>query len=197
MTRKIIGCGILRHELDYITRGKDVDIVYLDPALHTDIDKLERALVNAIDSTQEPNVPLIIGTHCHPDMENLAVGRGVKLAQSQNCIEMFLGDKLNQLNSEGFNFYMTIGWLENWRNIFIEALKWDSIDARQNFGLYDRIIVLDTGLMPLDEEKVIEFYDYTQVPVEIMPVDLNNFKEIISKVCEGVCDDKSKMYERT
>ncbi|HBV98216.1 MAG: hypothetical protein JL50_00095 [Peptococcaceae bacterium BICA1-7] len=186
MTRKIIGCGIIRHELDYITRGKDVDIVYLDPALHTDTDKLERALINAIDSTQERDVPLIIGTRCHPDIEKLAAGRGAKLAQSQNCIEMFLGDKLGHLNSEGFNFYMTAGWLENWRNIFTGAMKWDAVDARQNFGLYDRIIVLDTGLIPLDEEKIIEFYDYTQVPVEIMQVDLDIFREIVSKACEGV-----------
>jgi len=64
--------------------------------------------------------------------------------------------------------------------------KRNSVDARQNFGIYDRVIILDTGLLPLDEEKVLEFYDYVQVPVEIMPVELDNFKEIISHTCEGV-----------
>jgi hypothetical protein len=163
-----------------------VHIVYLDPALHTDQDTLESALINGLKEINETGLPLIIGTMCHPEMERLAARAGASLAPVQNCIEMFLGDELARLNAAGSNFYMTGGWLENWRNIFVEALKWDAVDARQNFGVYDRVIILDTGLLPLDEEKILEFYDYVQVPVEIMPVQLDNFKEIISQTCKGV-----------
>jgi hypothetical protein len=80
--------------------------------------------------------------------------------------------------------YRKGGDLENWRKIFVEGLKWDEIDARQNFGYYDRILLLDTGITPVDDEKILEFFDYTQVPVEILPIDLEHFRREVEKLLE-------------
>jgi hypothetical protein len=166
-------------------QGKDVDIAYLDAGLHVDLDKLAGSLTGALNDMAGSDAVLLIGNECHPEMEQLAAAHGRRLVKAKNCIEMILGDKMTELNSEARTFYLTSGWLENWRKIFVEGLKWDQIDARQNFGFYDRLLLLDTGLAPIDDEKILEFYDYTQVPVEIMPIDLDNFRRLLEETLNG------------
>ncbi|QDR82844.1 DUF1638 domain-containing protein [Sporomusa termitida] len=72
---------------------------------------------------------------CHPDIENIAADCGSNTLPAKNCIEILLGGRLKELDAQAKMFYITGGWLENWRKIFIEQLKWDSIDARQNLGI--------------------------------------------------------------
>ena len=60
---------------------------------------------------------------------------------------------------------MTPGWLRNWGEIFREGLGWDEVDARQNFGLYDVVVLLDFGLEPIDDLAVLEFFDCVSTPL--------------------------------
>lgn len=182
MPGKILCCGILRRELEHVLQDKEVEIQYLDPGLHVDFDKLEKALARALDGMKGNSVAVVVGLQCHPEMERLVAGRGGRIIRAKNCIEMLLGERLAELDAGGRNFYVTAGWLENWRKIFIEGLKWDDIDARQNFGYYDRILLLDSGITPVDDEKILEFFDYTQVPVEILPIDLEYFRREVEKL---------------
>ena len=185
MPTKILCCGILRQETELLMQGKDVDITYLDAGLHVDFDKLAGSLNGALNDMTGNDVVLVIGNECHPEMEKMAAAHGSRLVKAKNCIEMLLSDKMTELNSEANTFYLTCGWLENWRKIFVEGLKWDEIDARQNLGFYDRLLLLDTGLVPIDDEKILEFYDYTQVPVEIVPIDLDNFRKLLEETLNG------------
>jgi len=98
---------------------------------------------------------------------------------------MLLGEKMAELDAEAKTFYLTSGWLENWRKIFMEGLGWDAVDARQNFGYYDRILLLDTGIVPIDDMNLLEFYDYAQVPVETMPVDPDNLRILLKQLLNG------------
>lgn len=178
---KLLCCGIVARELDHLLKERNVEISYLDPALHVDLDKLAVALESSMQRVGE-DTALILGTKCHPDLESLTAGKGMRGIQAQNCIEMLLGDKMARIDSEAKTFYLTGGWLENWRRIFIDGLKWDEIDARQNFGYYDRIVLLDTGMWPIDDELILEFYEYTQVPIEIIPVTLDHMRELLEQV---------------
>jgi hypothetical protein len=74
-------------------------------------------------------------------------------------------------------FVMTPGWLRHWREIFQEGLRWDDVDARQNFGFYEAIVILDFGLEPIEDMAVLEFFKYTQTPVEVIPCSLDRFRE--------------------
>jgi len=38
------------------------------------------------------------------------------------------------------------------------------------------------------EEELMEFFDFTNLPFEVMPVDLNHFKSLIIKAKESVED---------
>jgi hypothetical protein len=171
--------------MEYIMQGKDVDITYLDAGLHVDFDKLAGSLADVLNDMAGDDISLVIGNECHPEMEKIAASCNGRVAPAKNCIEMLLGDKMAEMNSEAKTFYLTSGWLENWRKIFVEGLKWDEIDARQNFGFYDRLLLLDTGLSPIEDEKILEFYEYTQVPVEVMPIDLANFRKMLEEALNG------------
>jgi hypothetical protein len=178
---KLLCCEILRAEIDQLLRTKqNVEIHYLEAGLHADLKKMETSIKTALDEIgSNDDVLLGFGSMCHPELELISANYGVNVLAAKNCIEILLGDKLKELDAEGRTFYITSGWLENWRKIFIEQLKWDKIDARQNFGFYERIVLLDTGLIPLEDEAILEFFEYTEVPIEIVPVDLDNLKKLL------------------
>lgn len=183
--KKILCCGILRHELEHLLGEQNADITYIDAALHVDLDKLAQAVTENLRGMDGNDIPLIIGNQCHPEMEQIAAEHGGRVIQAKNCIEMLLGEKMAELDAEAKTFYLTSGWLENWRKIFMEGLGWDAVDARHNFGYYDRILLLDTGIVPIDDMNLLEFYDYAQVPVETISVDLDNLRKLLEQLLNG------------
>lgn len=189
MTLKILACGIMRHELEFLLKERNVETGYIDAALHIDENRLADALTGALEESGG-DVPVVIGAHCHTDMERIITAHNSRLINAASCIEMLLGgEEKARLDAESNTFYLTSGWLEQWRAIFIDGQKWDAVDARQNFGYYDRILLLDTGVIPIDDEKILEFYEYTQVPIEIMPVDLRHLNKLLGELID---QDESK-----
>lgn len=185
MRKKILCCGILKQEIEHLTRDKNIEVKYLDAALHVDFGKLADSLTGALDNMAGDGTALVIGTKCLPDMENIADQNGARLMKAGNCIEMLLGDDMARIDAEAKTFYLTGGWLANWRKIFVEGLKWDKVDARQNFGYHDRILLLDTGFFPIDDEELLEFFEYTGVPVEVMSIDLENLRKKLEQLLES------------
>ena len=61
-------------------------------------------------------------------------------------------------------------------------MGWDEIDGRINFGMYDVIVLLDFGLEPIDDMDVLEFFDFTQTLVDIVPADLDWFRERVAEL---------------
>ncbi|MTI85679.1 MAG: DUF1638 domain-containing protein [Firmicutes bacterium] len=183
--KKILCCGILRHELEHLLEKQNVDITYIEAALHVDFDKLAQSVTKNLHGMGGNGIPLIIGTQCHPEMEQLVAEHGGRVMQAKSCIEMLLGEKMAEMDAEAKTFYLTSGWLENWRHIFMEGLGWDAVDARQNFGYYDRILLLDTGITPVDEMNLLAFFDYAQVPVEPIQVDLDNLRKLLKQLLSG------------
>ena len=61
-------------------------------------------------------------------------------------------------------------------------MGWDEIDGRINFGMYDVVVLLDFGLEPIDDIDVLEFFDFTQTPVDIVPADLGWFRERVAEL---------------
>ena len=76
---------------------------------------------------------------------------------------------------------MTTAWIEMIYKSIADGY-WTVDDARINLGRYDRIILLDSGLEPLDDEMILEFFELTQVPIEIVPVSLDHFKQVVAQL---------------
>lgn len=106
-----------------------------------DLVKLKEAPAGALTHVAgEGSSPLMMyGRLCHPEMESLAGEYGASLVPAGNWIEMLLGEEMARIDAEASTFYLTPGWLENWKQVFIKELGWDSTDARQNFGIYERV----------------------------------------------------------
>jgi hypothetical protein len=64
-----------------------------------------------------------------------------------------------------------------------EAGKKDfDFDFRSMFKQYKRILVFDTGVIPLNEEKVRLFSEFTGLPVERMSITLDHFLGLIQSL---------------
>lgn len=187
MVKAFVGCSILAEEINLALKELNLaeqdPIMNIDAALHVDLDLLMNELKAKLDRAANMGTPLVLlGSKCHPEIQQITQKYKGKIVNGANCIELLLGSKMDELDQEAKTFYITNGWLKNWKEIFVQGLKWDSVDARINFGYYDRILLLDTGVTEIDDLEILEFYEYTQCPIEIIPVTLDNLKEEIQKV---------------
>lgn len=98
MPGKMLCCGILRRELEHVLQDKQVEIHYLDPGLHVDFNKLEKALTRVLDGMKGDSVAVVIGLQCHPEMGRLVAERGGRVVRAKNSIEMLLGERLAELD---------------------------------------------------------------------------------------------------
>lgn len=178
----IVACGIFKEELEAVCNqlGLTHHKFYLTPGLHVDLDKLKNKLTRKLKQIEDKyQHKVIIYGECHPQIDELAKNHGAERIEVRNCIDALLGDRKKELEKESNNFYISSGWLTNWQKIFVEGLGWDQTDARMRFGRYDKIILINTGVREISDEEILEFYDYTQTPVETVDVDLEHFKEVI------------------
>lgn len=178
---ELVGCGIFRMEVEAVLGHTAETRVWLSPGLHVEDSRLESGLREELQGRK--NVACLYGARCHPDMERLLADVGAHLS-GKDCIAAFLTDEERALLESKRAFVMTPGWLRHWREIFVECLHWEDVDARQNFGFYDSIALLDFGLEPLDEIAVLEFFEYTGKPVEIVPATLDHFRSQMERLLE-------------
>lgn len=178
---ELVGCGIFRTEFEAIREGSEGAAVWLSPGLHVEDSQLEAALRDALEG--RGGVACLFGARCHPDLGGLVEGIGAHLP-GKDCISAFLGDEERRLLESRKAFVMTPGWLRHWREIFVEGLRWDEVDARQNFGFYETVALLDFGLEPIDELAVLEFFEYAGKPVEIVPSTLDRFRTQLDELLE-------------
>lgn len=184
----IITCGILRDEIEAVIRQRELDypILFLSPAPCIDYGNLEKQLIALLKrAARTADRTLVVIGKCHPDIDRLLAGYGASRLSMANCFEALLGaPRMKEILRETNTFFTSPSWLKHWRRAFKKGMKWDVVDVRQNFGVYERILILDAGVTPYSDEEVLEFYDYTQVPVEIFPVDLGNFASLLAVACQ-------------
>ena len=200
MEVRIVACGIFQPELEQVLRqireerpnDSLIDVTYVPPALHVDYDKLKDGITDALDQVSEQKKILLFGSMCHPEIGEFTEKYHVVRLSPGNCIELILGkERQKEIEKTAKVFYLTPGWLLNWKDIFRQGQGWDEIDARINMGFYDKILLLDTGVSEFSDEDLLEFFEYTQVPIEIEKVDLAVFKENVVQAIEKALDVES------
>lgn len=152
---------------------------WLPAGLHVDLGRLEEALGEALEGAHEP---ICLYGACHPDMDDLVAAHSGCRLPGKDCVAAFLGEEERRKLEDRRAFVMTPGWLRCWREIFRQGLGWDDADARQGFGFYDAIVLLDFGLEPIDDFEVLEFFEYTQKPVEVVPASLDRFRSVLEEI---------------
>lgn len=187
----IIVCKIFENELkSVVSENEDLRFHWIDAALHADPEKMKTAISDTISTIVSSNskIGFLFGNGCHPDMCAIAQKYGVELPAEKNCIHAFLGISETNKLEENRTMIITTGWIEAWQDI-MSGLGWDEVDVRMNLGRYDRILLLDPGLVPLNDEALIEFYDRVQVPIETMAISLDYFKKFVMNKVIGTGSD--------
>ncbi|QCQ22276.1 DUF1638 domain-containing protein [Desulfoglaeba alkanexedens] len=181
--KTLVACRIFEDELQAcLGADHDVHIIWLDAALHADLDRLAAELRAAIDTAKASGGPvqLLFGGGCHPDLTALAGNLGIIASPYKNCIAWLVGDRIGELEKNR-TMLMTPAWVRVWPAI-MAAMGWNEIDARMQLGRYDRILVLDVGLNSLTDEEIIAFFDLVQVPVEIQLIELTEFCDRLREI---------------
>lgn len=181
-----ISCGIFQEELRHLAREGlfSGNVMFLDAALHVNFDKLKARLEQALEEAKVTGAELrIIYGHCHPDMIDILDHYGAKKIEAGNCIEAFVGrEEIARLDAEAKTFFLTAGWVNNYEKIFSAGREELGFDFSSMFDHYKRIIVFDTGVIPIDEEKVEKFSKFTGLPVERRFITLKHLMGLIEEI---------------
>jgi Protein of unknown function (DUF1638) len=181
-----ISCGIFKEEIEYLIREKKFPhrVTFLDAALHVNFDRLKASLVDALEKSRKEGTAIkVLYGHCHPNIMDILERYGAKRLGAGNCLEAFVGrEEVARLNDEAISFFLSAGWINNWETMFEAGKKDFGFDFKSMFEHYRRILVFDTGVIPIDEEKVKKFSEFTGLPVERRSITLDHFLGLIENL---------------
>jgi hypothetical protein len=178
----IIACGVFQKELERIAGdlGFPFEAHYLGAGLHVDFDELGDALKDELEKCKDCEGIIVAYGECHPKICEILEPYHAALIKCQNCVDAFITRKaVENIARKGLYFYLSPGWMECWREI-LARLNWGQEETRLQLGSFKGSVFMDTLRNAADyEQDLIEFLDYTLLPYEIMPVDMEHFKSLI------------------
>jgi len=181
-----ISCGIFREELNYLVREKGLgwNILFLDAALHVNFDRLKEKLVQALEAAKERGMEIrVIYGLCHPEIEKILGDYGARRIDAGNCLEAMAGpQEVSRLNSEATTFFLSAGWVNHWEEMFTLGKEDFEFDFKSMFDRYKRIVLFDTGIIPIDVEKLRTFSDFTGLPIETRMITLDYFLRLVNAI---------------
>lgn len=185
----LITCPIFEKELESVLAELNLTptISYMHYTIHTNPLIMEEQLQEKITAIQEKNINIrfLVGMHCKAIREMTEVVESCqgRIPQAKNCIEMLIGEELSKNLQENRTSLMTPAWVRMITRSIAEG-QWSVSEARLNLGWHNKILILDTGVDPLNDEQIMEFFDLTQVEIDILPVDLQHFKTVLQELLQ-------------
>jgi hypothetical protein len=190
MSLTIISCGVFRCELEKIRPeieselGCGIELDFLPSALDVNADLLEKSVTEKFERYRNQKNVLLYGGMCHTEWPRIIGDRETVYPRASNCAEVLLGSEKKKEFDERENVYfLAMSGLKQWKEIYQQGHGWDAADARVNFGYFEKIIVLDTGVFEISDEDLFEFFDFVQIPVEVMKISLDHFKSLVLDLC--------------
>ena len=189
----IIACGIFKDEIERLRAdlGFPFKARYLGPGLHVDFDELKDALEEELKRASSDGSHGIIVAYgqCHPKIDEILKPYHAALMDCQNCVDAFISRQAVEKKArDGLFFYLSPGWLDAWKDIF-NRLGWDQEIARLHMGSFKGSVYIDTMKDAQErEEELLEFFDFTNLPFTIMPMELDHFKSLIIKAIKSLED---------
>lgn len=187
MDQHIIACPVLLQELEAVLQDlpKKPKVHLMDYSIHINADTLEQELQHSIRATKNTatDISILLGQNCKARQPVADIARqcGAKLPHEHNCIEMILGVARTKKLQENRTIIMTPGWITMMQQSINDG-NWRVEDTRTDMGWYDQILLLDTGTQPLTDEIIMNFFELTRVPIDILKVDLDHFKQVVHKL---------------
>jgi hypothetical protein len=184
----LITCPIFKDELDMLLPSdSDITIHLLDYKIHGSASLMKKELLEAISEAKQcdADICLLVGSECDCDIgiRELADDVKAKYPVEKNCIEIILGPERAKTLQKNRTSIFTKGWIHMIEK-FVEDGVWTADDVRINLGYFDRLLLLDYGVNPLDDEDILSFYDLVQVPIDREHVHLNYFQKVLTRLLE-------------
>jgi hypothetical protein len=194
---KIVSCEVLRNEIESVVErdGRDLEIEFVDGALHDYPDRLRSALQERIDGTSGARDILLCCGRCSNGTVGLeARDHRLILPAVDDCISLLLGSRARYLEEHGAQpgtYYYTRGWVDFIDDPYKEYLqivpKYGEEKAQRVARLimehYTRVAVIETpGVKGLEDkqeylETVSEFYE---LPLERLTGSLRFLEKLVA-----------------
>jgi len=196
-TPKIVSCEVLRNEIETVLErdGRDLEIEFVDGALHDYPDRLRSALQERIDATPGVRDILLCCGRCSNGTVGLeARDHRLVLPAVDDCISLLLGSRTRYLEEHGAQpgtYYYTRGWVDFIDDPYKEYLaiipkygeERSARVARLIMEHYTRVAVIETpGVQGLEDKKdyletVSTFYD---LPLEYLTGSLRFLEKLVA-----------------
>ena len=179
--KTLIACEVMADEIKAVLQSdSSVKVVWLEAALHTDFKQLEAKLSTALSevASKTSQVGVLYGRGCLPGIELLVRKYDVVQMSAINCIEALLGPHIQEFNN---SMLLTPGWVRAWPSIMM-SMNWDVCDVRMQLGRYKRIVILEPEIRPLSESEILQFFDLTDVFIDIEHIGLHYFREHLQEL---------------
>jgi hypothetical protein len=185
----ILSCGIFQPELDILIpeikrelKNIDITVLYLSPGLHNAPGKMKEELTQNLDKLKSEKTLTLYGSGCHTEISTILKEYNTVSPKEKNCIEMVLNPDIKaEMDKSGNIIYLTAGWLKAYQEVF-----WNNMYAGTIVG--DKSIYLDCGKNLVSDEELLEFFDFSNLPVETERITLDNFKNIVVTLLKKLLD---------
>lgn len=195
--RVIIACRVMEPELRKVQAesGEEVEIVYLDQALHRTPAKLLGQLQEQIDQAAGRASRIVLGYGlCSNGVVGVTARRqGLLIPRCHDCIALFLGSPSRYqevFSRKPGTYYLTPGWIaekkdplgimeENTARFDRETAEWV---LEEEFKHYTHISLIDTGveeMAPL-RARAMENAEVLKKQYEEIPGSLEYFRQIVN-----------------
>jgi hypothetical protein len=191
-----ISCGVVRAEMEELHRRGLINgvLFFLDSMLHMDPPRLEAALTAAIEDKigQQDCLVLVYGD-CSARMLDTVRRFRVGRTNVINCAQLMLGrDRYRSLMREEA-FLILPEWAKRWEHIMKTELGLTRAVAHDLMGENRGLLVyLDTGLVPVPEQELLDFSAYSGLPLQVETVTLDS---MLATLLEAEERTKSCIHE--
>jgi hypothetical protein len=182
----MVGCGILRKEVDFLIRknGWQVETRFLDSALHNYFDRLSAQLTAALEQGErEGRDCVVFYGSCHPRMEDILARHHSQRTEGQNCIVMLLGYERFMADLGGGAYFLLEDWALTWEPMITQCFGANIPVVREIFHSSHKLMIAIrtpcSGDFGAAAEAAAHFVD---LPLEWMDVDLGHLEAVLADV---------------
>jgi hypothetical protein len=143
---------------------------------------MKEELTQNFDKLKSEKTLTLYGSGCHTEISTILKEYNTVLPKEKNCIEIVLNSNVKaEIDKGGNMIYLTAGWLKAYREVF-----WQDMYAGTIVG--DKSIYLDCGKNLISDEELLEFFDFSNLPIETQRITLDNFKNRVIALLEKLMD---------